>query len=227
MKKQERYDLVISRLKEKYPKADTELEYDSPFHLLVAVILSAQCTDKRVNMVTGELFKRYPQVKDMADSTEEEIYGYIKAVSYPNAKSRHLLQMAQRLHQVYNDRLPEDLDELQTLSGVGRKTANVIGAVLFKKAVMPVDTHVHRVSARIGLTTNAKTVLDTEKQLVSNLKDQNDMALLHHQLILLGRYVCKARRPLCEECNLRDVCKFFSSETTKRTRLRLNKDTIK
>lgn len=212
MRKQERYALTIEKLKEMFPNADTELHYETPFQLLVAVILSAQCTDKRVNIVTPALFERYSSVKSMAESSQEEIYSYIKSISYPNSKSRNLKKMAERLHEVYHDEIPDDPQELQTLAGVGRKTAMVILAVLYKRAVMPVDTHVHRVSARIGLTLKAKNVLETERQLLSNLTNAEDMSLIHHQLILLGRYICKARRPMCEQCTLKECCKYFKSK---------------
>lgn len=212
MRKQERYALTIEKLKEMFPNADTELHYETPFQLLVAVILSAQCTDKRVNIVTPALFERYSSVKSMAESSQEEIYSYIKSISYPNSKSRNLKKMAERLHEVYHDNIPDNPQELQTLAGVGRKTAMVILAVLYKRAVMPVDTHVHRVSARIGLTLKAKNVLETERQLLSNLANAEDMSLIHHQLILLGRYICKARKPMCEECTLREFCKYFKSK---------------
>lgn len=212
MRKQERYALTIEKLKEMFPNADTELHYETPFQLLVAVILSAQCTDKRVNIVTPALFERYSSVKSMAESSQEEIYSYIKSISYPNSKSRNLKKMAERLHEVYHDEIPDDPQELQTLAGVGRKTAMVILAVLYKRAVMPVDTHVHRVSARIGLTLKAKNVLETERQLLSNLTNAEDMSLIHHQLILLGRYICKARRPMCEQCTLKEFCKYFKSK---------------
>lgn len=212
MRKAERYAIAFERLKDMFPNAQTELNYDTPFQLLVAVILSAQCTDKRVNLVTPELFKRFPTAKEMSESSEEEILHYIKSISYPNAKSRNLLKMSQRLESVYNGILPETREELTTLAGVGRKTANVICAVLYNQSVMPVDTHVHRVSRRIGLTDKAKTPLDTEKQLMSNLKKESDIALLHHRLILLGRYICKARKPECEECTLKDCCKFYASK---------------
>lgn len=212
MKKQERYDLAFAALNQIFPDAKTELENDTPFHLLIAVILSAQCTDKRVNMVTPELFKRYPYPQDMANSSEEEIFEYIKSISYPNSKAKYLLNTAKRLVEVYNSEVPSDVDELQTLSGVGRKTANVIASVVFNKATMPVDTHVHRVSRRIGLTSNAKTVRQTEEQLMSNIPKDN-VALLHHQLILLGRYICKARKPECDRCSLTSCCKFFNQKS--------------
>jgi endonuclease-3 len=212
MRKQERYALTIEKLKELFPNADTELHYETPFQLLVAVILSAQCTDKRVNIVTPALFERYASVKSMAESSQEEIYSYIKSISYPNSKSRNLKKMAERMHEIYHDEIPDDPQELQTLAGVGRKTAMVILAVLYKRAVMPVDTHVHRVSARIGLTLGAKNVLETERQLLSNLTNAEDMSLIHHQLILLGRYICKARKPMCEQCTLKECCKYFKSK---------------
>lgn len=214
MKKQERYNLALQELNEMFPDAKTELENDSPFHLLVAVILSAQCTDKRVNMVTPELFKRYPYPQDMSDSSEEEIFGYIKSISYPNSKAKYLKNTAKRLVEVYNGEVPSDVKELQTLQGVGRKTANVIASVVFNQATMPVDTHVHRVSRRIGLTSNAKTVRQTEEQLMSNIP-KNNVALLHHQLILLGRYICKARKPECDKCSLTLCCKFFNQKNKK------------
>lgn len=214
MKKQERYNLALQELNEMFPDAKTELENDSPFHLLVAVILSAQCTDKRVNMVTPELFKRYPYPQGMADSSEEEIFGYIKSISYPNSKAKYLKNTAKRLVEVYNGEVPSDVKELQTLQGVGRKTANVIASVVFNQATMPVDTHVHRVSRRIGLTSNAKTVRQTEEQLMSNIPKDN-VALLHHQLILLGRYICKARKPECDKCSLTLCCKFFNQKNKK------------
>lgn len=214
MKKQERYNLAFAALDQIFPDAKTELENDTPFHLLIAVILSAQCTDKRVNMVTPELFKRYPYPQDMANSSEEEIFEYIKSISYPNSKAKYLLNTAKRLVEVYNSEVPSDVDELQTLSGVGRKTANVIASVVFNKATMPVDTHVHRVSRRIGLTSNAKTVRQTEEQLMNNIPKDN-VALLHHQLILLGRYICKARKPECDRCSLTTCCKFFHQKSKK------------
>ena len=212
MKKAERYAIAFEQLKGLFPDAQTELNYETPFQLLVAVILSAQCTDKRVNLVTPELFKRFPTAKQMSESSEEEILRYIKSISYPNAKSKNLLKMSQRLESVYNGILPETREELTTLAGVVRKTANVICAVLYNQSVMPVDTHVHRVSRRIGLTDKAKTPLDTEKQLMSNLKNESDIALLHHRLILLGRYICKARKPECEECTLKECCKFYHTK---------------
>ena len=203
---------IIEFLDEIIPNPICELNYTHDYELLIATVLSAQCTDKRVNIVTPALFERYSSVKSMAESSQEEIYSYIKSISYPNSKSRNLKKMAERLHEVYHDEIPDDPQELQTLAGVGRKTAMVILAVLYKRAVMPVDTHVHRVSARIGLTLKAKNVLETERQLLSNLTNAEDMSLIHHQLILLGRYICKARRPMCEQCTLKECCKYFKSK---------------
>lgn len=211
---QQRYALVIEQLNLMYPNATTELENDTPFHLLIAVILSAQCTDKRVNMVTPALFKRFPLPKDMAEAEEKEIFEYIKSISYPNSKAKYLKNMAKRIVEVYNGEVPQEVKELQTLQGVGRKTANVIASVVFNKPTMPVDTHVHRVSKRIGLTNKAKTVLQTEEQLMKHIP-KNDVALLHHQLILLGRYICKARKPECETCLLPNVCKHFQNTQLK------------
>jgi endonuclease-3 len=187
----EKYKNVIALLNAANPTAETELKYRNPYELLVAVILSAQCTDKRINAITPQLFLRFPSAEDLAAGSEQEILTYIKSVSYPNAKARNLSRMAQRLVEVFHSQVPSDTIELQTLAGVGRKTANVIASVIFKQAKMPVDTHVYRVSARSGLTKDAKNVLQTEQQLMKNL-DGYDIALLHHQLILHGRYTCKS-----------------------------------
>lgn len=211
---QQRYTLVIEQLNQMYPNATTELENDTPFHLLIAVILSAQCTDKRVNMVTPALFKRFPLPQDMAEAEEKEIFEYIKSISYPNSKAKYLKNTAKRIVEVYNGEVPQEVKELQTLQGVGRKTANVIASVVFNKAAMPVDTHVHRVSRRIGLTNKAKTVLQTEEQLMKHIP-KKDVALLHHQLILLGRYICKARKPECDKCLLPSFCKHFQAIESK------------
>lgn len=211
MRKNERYKKVVENLENYFPQATTELFYENTFQLLVAVILSAQCTDKRVNIVTPNLFKKYPIPEDMAKADIEDIFQYIKSISYPNSKAKYLSQMSKRLVETYHSVVPSDVKELQTLSGVGRKTANVIASVVFHQAKMPVDTHVHRVSRRIGLTIKAKTVLQTEEQLMSNLKEK-DIALIHHQLILLGRYICKARKPECDKCPLIDCCKYYQSK---------------
>ena len=214
MTTKQRYDSVIKLLQQKFPNADTELMHYNDFELLVAVILSAQCTDKRVNEVTPNLFKNFPNAVSLSKATPEEVFPYISSISYPNSKAKYLVNCAKRLVEVYNGEIPSDAKELQTLQGVGRKTANVIQAIIFHKAAMPVDTHVHRVSRRIGLTNNATNVRQTEEQLMKNIPKYN-VAKLHHQLILLGRYICKARKPLCSECNLQDFCKYFIANSKK------------
>lgn len=189
------------------PVAESELKYENPFQLLVAVVLSAQCTDKRVNMTTPDLFRRFPDAFAMAAGSVEEIYGLIKSISYPNNKSKHLLALAKKLVEDFNGVVPDDMDLLQTLPGVGRKTANVVEAVAFRKPAMPVDTHVFRVANRIGLVTDAKTPLETEKQLVKHIPAEI-LSTAHHWLILHGRYVCMARKPKCEECGIRAYCRY-------------------
>lgn len=214
MKKKQRYEIALKLLNSMFPDAKTELKSDNPFQLLVAVILSAQCTDQRVNTVTPALFARYPDPEQMSKASPEQILPYIKSISYPNNKARHLSAMAKRLYEVYSSKVPSDIAELQTLQGVGRKTANVVASVVFHQNKMPVDTHVFRVSSRIGLSTGSHNVLETEKQLVANTPEER-IALLHHQLLFLGRYVCKARKPLCENCSLTICCKYFLSKTKK------------
>ncbi len=211
---QQKYDAFVSYFEEHMPVAETELEYKDPYQLLVAVILSAQCTDKRVNMTTPALFQRFPMAKDMADSTVEEIYTYIKSISYPNNKAKNLLGMAQTLVRDFNGIVPNNLEDMQKLPGVGRKTANVMMAVAFDKPAMPVDTHVFRVSNRIGLTKNSKNVLETEKTLVANLP-QEVLSKAHHWLILHGRYVCLARKPKCGECGISGICDFYQKNQKK------------
>lgn len=208
MTKKERYRLVIDYFQENMPVAETELEYRSPYEILVAVILSAQCTDKRVNIITPNFFKSFPTEKELATADIEHIFELIKSCSFPNNKAKNLSGMANKLIAEFNGIVPSDIDELQKLPGVGRKTANVIAAVVFNKPTMAVDTHVFRVSARIGLTTNSKTPLETEKQLVKYIPEEL-IPLAHHWLLLHGRYVCKARKPLCEECGLTVFCKYF------------------
>lgn len=208
MTKKERYNLVIDYFKEHVPIAETELEYRSPYELLVAVILSAQCTDKRVNIITPEFFKSFPTEKELAKTDVDNIFEHIKSCSYPNNKAKHLWGMANKLVDEFKGIVPSDINELQKLPGVGRKTANVIASVVFDKPAMAVDTHVFRVSARIGLTTNSKTPLDTEMQLVKHIPEKL-IPLAHHWLILHGRYVCKARKPLCDECGLADYCRYY------------------
>lgn len=207
----ERYARVLEWFEHAMPVAETELHYDNPFQLLVAVILSAQCTDKRVNMITPALFEAFPTPQDMAAATTDEIFQYIKSCSYPNNKSKSLSGMAKRLVEEFNGEVPSDLDALMTLPGVGRKTANVILAVVYNRSTMAVDTHVFRVSERIGLTTNSKTPLSTEKALVKNIPDEI-IPKAHHWLILHGRYVCKARKPDCLNCGLTSVCRYYSKE---------------
>lgn len=207
----ERYRGVIEWFTNNMPVAETELHYDTPFQLLVAVILSAQCTDKRVNMITPALFEAYPTPEKMAAATPEEIFGYIKSVSYPNNKSKHLVGMARRLLDEFGGVIPSEVEELQKLPGVGRKTANVVASVVFNKEAMAVDTHVFRVSNRIGLTNHSKTPLETERTLVKNIPGHL-LPIAHHWLILHGRYVCTARKPNCLECGIREYCKSYNPD---------------
>ena len=190
------------------PVAETELHYENPFQLLVAVILSAQCTDKRVNTVTPALFAAFPTAEVMAASSKDEVLEYIKSVSYPNSKAEHLVGTAQRLTEHFGGQIPDNIDDLQTLPGVGRKTANVVCSVVFNQPTMAVDTHVFRISERIGLTTNSKNPLQTEKQLVKHIPKEL-IPKAHHWLILHGRYVCTARKPKCQECGLQPYCRYY------------------
>lgn len=206
MTKKERYAGIIEYFLQNNPNAETELHYHNPFELLVAVILSAQCTDKRVNMITPDLLSAFPNAQKMSETTEDEIFEYIKSVSYPRNKSKHLLGMAQRLVNEYGGEVPEDYDALLSLPGVGRKTANVMASVIWNKPKMAVDTHVFRVSNRIGLTNNSRTPLETEKELTKNIPEEY-IPLAHHWLILHGRYVCTARSPKCETCGIAQFCK--------------------
>ena len=208
MKKQELYDRVLAWFKEAMPVAETELHYGTPFQLLVAVVLSAQCTDRRVNMVTPALFAAYPTAEAMAKATEEEIFSYIHSVSYPHNKSRHLAGLSRMLVEEMCGEVPDDIEQLQRLPGVGRKTANVVEAVYFDRPAMPVDTHVFRVANRIGLTHNSKTPLQTERELVKHIPAEL-LPKAHHWLILHGRYVCQARKPRCTECGLTEVCGYY------------------
>ncbi len=209
MNKKERYKRVIDYFLEHRPVAETELIYTDPFELIVAVILSAQCTDKRVNLITPALFRRFPKASDMASAGTEEILDYIKSCSYPNSKAKYLKAMSKTLIEKYNGIVPSDVDELQKLSGVGRKTANVIASVIYNKPAMAVDTHVFRVSERIGLTDNAKTPLAAEKQLTANIPEKL-IPTAHHWLILHGRYICRARKPLCDQCGISEFCRYYS-----------------
>ena len=191
------------------PVAESELVYRNPYELLVAVMLSAQCTDKRVNMVTPALFEAYPTAQALAQASEDEVFEYVKSVSYPRSKSQHLVQMAQRLVTAYGGEVPDSIEELQTLQGVGRKTANVVCAVIWNQPTMAVDTHIFRVSERLGLTTNSKNPLQTEKQLVKYIPEKI-IPKAHHWLLLHGRYVCQARKPQCEQCGLSPYCRYYS-----------------
>lgn len=214
MKIKDRYAKLIAYFEKARPSAESELEYENPFQLLVAVILSAQCTDKRVNMVTPALFAAFPDAQSMAAASVEDIYSYIKSVSYPNNKSKHLKGMAEKLLVDFGGVVPDDVEKLQTLPGVGRKTANVIAAVIFNQSVMPVDTHVFRVSERIGLTTHSKTPLQTELILEKYIPAEK-IPIAHHWLILHGRYVCTARNPHCDSCGINDICRFFDKQNRK------------
>lgn len=207
MKKAERYSIVLDRFRREMPVAETELEFASPFQLMVAVILSAQCTDKRVNLITPALFEAYPTAEAMAEATPDDIFDYIRSCSYPNNKAKALAGMARRLLSDFGGEVPATMDELLTLPGVGRKTANVVLSVVYDRPAMAVDTHVFRVAERIGLTTRSRTPLSTEKTLVENIPE-SDIPRAHHWLILHGRYVCKARRPDCGACFLADVCRY-------------------
>lgn len=207
----ERYRRVLEWFEQAMPVAETELHYENPFQLLVAVILSAQCTDKRVNMITPPLFEAYPTPQALAEASVDDIFTYIKSCSYPNNKAKSLSGMAKRLVEEFGGEVPSDIDSLMSLPGVGRKTANVILAVVYNQSTMAVDTHVFRVSERIGLTTGSKTPLATEKELVKNIPAEI-IPKAHHWLILHGRYVCKARRPDCLNCGLTSVCRFYSKQ---------------
>lgn len=206
MTKKELYKRVLSYFRELHPEVTTELEFGSVFQLLVAVVLSAQCTDKRVNQVTPELFAHYPDARAMAEADEAEIYEYVKSVSYPNAKARHLVELARMLVDEYGGEVPNDFDALLRLPGVGRKTANVMQAVAFGQSAMPVDTHVYRVSHRLGLVpSTTDTPLKVEKMLVKHIPAE-DLARAHHWLLLHGRYVCTSRKPHCDKCELSNIC---------------------
>lgn len=210
MTKKERFEKILGYFEANQPVAETELNYSNPFELLVAVILSAQCTDKRVNIVTPDLFMAFPTADKMAEAEADEIFEYIRSVTFPNAKSRHLAGMARMLVADFGGVIPEDTDLLQKMPGVGRKTANVIASVVYNAPKLAVDTHVFRVAARLGLSTAAKTPIETEKQLVKYIPERL-IAIAHHWLILHGRYICMARKPLCGQCPLGDFCKSRST----------------
>lgn len=209
MTRTKRYQFVIDYFEKNNPRAETELIYDNPYELLVAVILSAQCTDKRVNITTPAIFQKYPYVHSLSKASFEELFPYIKSISYPNNKTKHLIGMAKAVVEKFNGKIPMTIEELVQLPGVGRKTANVITSVIDQQPNMAVDTHVFRVSKRIGLVSaSASTPLAVEKELVSNIPEEY-IHKAHHWLILHGRYICVARTPRCEVCGLRPVCKFF------------------
>ena len=211
MKTAERFEKVIRYFSEEMPMAETELEYEDPYELIVAVILSAQCTDKRVNIITPSFFRQFPDAASLAEAKQEEVFELIKSCSYPNNKARHLVGMASMLQHKFNGVVPDSLEELQELPGVGRKTANVILSVVFQKPAMAVDTHVFRVAARIGLTTAARNPYETEMQLIKYIPEDK-IPLAHHWLILHGRYVCTARKPACGKCGIRQICKYVNKK---------------
>ena len=206
-----RFENILAWFEANMPVAESELVFANPFQCLMAVMLSAQCTDKRVNMVTPALFAAYPTPESLAKATSNEVFEYVKSVSYPRSKSEHLVQMAQRLVEVYHGDVPDTIEDLQTLQGVGRKTANVVCAVIWNQPTMAVDTHIFRVSERLGLTTNSKNPLQTEKQLVKYIP-ASVIPKAHHWLLLHGRYVCQARKPKCEGCGIREFCRFFNKK---------------
>lgn len=207
MTKKERYSAIIDWFSTNVPKAESELDYRNPYELLAAVILSAQCTDKRVNMVTPKLFEQYPTPESLAAATFEDVFGLIKSISYPNNKAKHLIGMAKMLTEDFGSVVPSDIDVLQTLPGVGRKTANVIASIIYDKPVIAVDTHVFRISRRLGLSTG-ETVEKVEAELTKNIPEHL-RAISHHWLILHGRYICVARKPKCGECGLAPWCKSY------------------
>lgn len=211
MTQKQRFEHIIRWFEANMPVAESELVFANPFQCLVAVMLSAQCTDKRVNMVTPTLFAAYPTPESMAHATSDEVFELIKSVSYPRSKAEHLVQMAQRLVEVYEGQVPDNIDDLQTLQGVGRKTANVVCAVIWNQPTMAVDTHIFRVSERLGLTTNSKNPLQTERQLVQYIPAAI-IPKAHHWLLLHGRYVCVARKPKCAQCGLSEYCRFFTKK---------------
>ncbi len=214
MRKEERFRKVLEYFEREQPAPETELVYGSPYELVVAVILSAQCTDKRVNMITPAFFGRFPDAWSLAKAGTEEVYQYIKSCTYPNNKSKHLVGMASMLISEFGGQVPDDVNLLQKLPGVGRKTANVLASVLYDLPALAVDTHVHRVSARIGLTRNARSPLQTERQLVDHIPREM-ISRAHHWLILHGRYICVARKPKCGECGIRGYCRFYADRQKK------------
>ncbi len=211
MRTKERFEKFIEYFSVNQPIAETELHFDNTYQLVVAVILSAQCTDKRVNILTPPFYQAFPNPKVLAEASVEEVFEYIKSCSYPNNKAKNLVGMAKTLLELFDGEFPEDIDLLQKLPGVGRKTANVVASVAFNKPAMAVDTHVFRVSERIGLTTNAKNPLDSERQLVRYFPDEV-IPTAHHWIILHGRYICLARKPKCEQCPITEICRFYNKQ---------------
>jgi len=211
MKKKERFEKVIDYFSQAMPVAKTELDYTNPYELIVAVILSAQCTDKRVNLITPEFYKYFPKVESLAGADQEQVFQLIKSCSYPNNKAKHLLGMARMLVDQFNGNVPDTIEELQQLPGVGRKTANVILSVAFQKPAMAVDTHVFRVAARLGLTSGAKNPYETEMQLIRHIPEEK-IPLAHHWFILHGRNVCSARKPGCSQCGITHLCRYYENK---------------
>ena len=211
MRTKERYEQAIAWFEENMLVAESELHFENEYQLLVAVMLSAQCTDKRVNLVTPALFAAYPTITDLSRATAQEVLIYIRSVSYPNSKAEHLVQMAKRVVDAYDGQIPNTREELQTLAGVGRKTANVVLAVWWNQPTLAVDTHIFRVAERLGLTTKAKSPLDSEQQLIKYIPEAI-IPKAHHWLLLHGRYTCIARRPKCETCGLKEICRYFSKK---------------
>lgn len=211
MRTKERYEKALAWFEANMTVAESELNFENEYQLLVAVMLSAQCTDKRVNMVTPALFAAYPTITDLSRATAKEVLVYIRSVSYPNSKAEHLVQMAKRVVDAYEGQIPDTREELQTLAGVGRKTANVVLAVWWNQPTMAVDTHIFRVAERIGLTTKAKNPLDSEQQLIKYIP-KSIIPKAHHWLLLHGRYTCNARKPKCETCGLTEICRYFSKK---------------
>ena len=211
MRTKERYEKALAWFEANMTVAESELNFENEYQLLVAVMLSAQCTDKRVNMVTPALFAAYPTITDLSRATAEEVLVYIRSVSYPNSKAEHLVQMAKRVVDAYDGQIPDTREELQTLAGVGRKTANVVLAVWWNQPTMAVDTHIFRVAERLGLTTKAKNPLDSEQQLIKYIPEPI-IPKAHHWLLLHGRYTCNARKPKCETCGLTEICRYFSKK---------------
>lgn len=224
MTRKERFEGILYYFSTHHPHAETELEYESPFQLLVSVILSAQCTDKRVNMTTPSIFAKFPDALSLSNATTEEVFSLIKSISFPNNKTKHLIGMAKMLVNDFNSEVPSDVDELQKLPGVGRKTANVIASCIFNQPKMAVDTHVFRVSARLGLTKGAKNPLQTELQLIKYIPEEK-ISVAHHWLILHGRYVCVARKPKCETCEISQWCLYYEKNNINKKAANVNSST--